>query len=531
MSVQILLNKLDKVSKKQGGGWMARCPAHKDGNPSLAIDEKDGRTLVKCFAGCSSDAIIGSVGLTWKDLSPEEKQSSAPSQAKPQLQLVATYKYTTENGDTLYEVQRFKPKTFRQRRPDGKGGWVYNMTDVRRVPYRLPEVLKAETVALCEGEKDADTITRLGFCGTATVGGSNGWLPAYADYFKGKHVLLFPDQDEAGKVYRDSVLESIGQVAKSVCVVNVTAGCKDVSEFAMLHGDKTREKIEYIIADAPVLTNGIHVPIYTAEEAEARYQKFIRQSSERAFDLGKFLPSLGRYRPLVPGELVAVIADTGVGKTAILQNIARCARPLSVLFFELELPIELMFERAVAMANDVSCALVEREYRSGSKAAMHGVDHIYICDNARMTTADIERVIVQSELKIGRRPAVVCVDYIGLLSGGGKRYERTSDAAEDLKRVAKSTGTIIILCAQVHRSRESEEIGLHDAKDSGSIEASCGMVIGAWRDPTDPNGGTMVLKVLKCTKGKAGMQVVCNFEGETLRITERALGPDGRARQ
>ena len=529
MSVELLIAKLDKVSKKQGGGWMARCPAHKDGRPSLAIDEKDGKTLVKCFAGCSSDAIIGAVGLTWKDLMPQEKPQFSPQPA--QSQIVASYKYTTENGDLLYEVVRLHPKSFRQRRPDGAGGWIYNMTDVRRVPYRLPEVLKHDTIALCEGEKDAETVTRLGFCGTATVGGSNGWLPAYADYFKGKDVLLFPDQDEAGKTYRDAVLESVGPVAKSIVVVNVTAGCKDVSEFAMMHGEQARERIDALISDAPVLTKGIHVPIYTADEAEARYMRFLRDSEARAFDLGKFLPTLGRYRPLVPGELVAVVADTGVGKTCILQNIARCARPLPVLFFELELPIELMYERAAAIANDVPCNVIEREYRAGTKAGRFGVDHIFVCDNARMTTADIERVIVQSELKIGRRPAVVCVDYIGLLSGGGKRYERTSDAAEDLKRVAKSTGTIIILCAQVHRSRESEEIGLHDAKDSGSIEASCGMVIGAWRDPTDPNGGTMVLKVLKCTKGKAGVQIVCNFEGDTLRITERAMGPDGRARQ
>lgn len=530
MSVDLLLSKLDKVTKKQGGGWMARCPAHKDGNPSLAIDEKDGKTLLKCFAGCTSDAIIGAVGLTWKDLMPKEKPAYQPSQPQ-QSQIVATYKYTTENGDLLFEVVRLQPKSFRQRRPDGKGGWIYNMTDVRRVPYRLAEVMKAETVALCEGEKDAETVTRLGWCGTATVGGSNGWLPAYAEYFAGKDVLLFPDQDEAGKGYRDAVLESIGPVAKSIVVVNVTAGCKDVSDFAMLHGDKTRERLESIIADSPKLTNGIHVPIYTADEAEARYVKFLRESQARAFDLGKFLPTLGRYRPLVPGELVAVVADTGVGKTCILQNIARCARPLPVLFFELELPIELMYERAAAIANDVPCHMIEREYRAGATAGRLGVDHIYVCDNARMTTADIERVIVQSELKIGRRPAVVCVDYIGLLSGSGKRYERTSDAAEDLKRVAKSTGTIIILCSQVHRSRESNEIGLHDAKDSGSIEASCGMVLGAWREPTDPNGGTMVIKVLKCTKGKAGVQIVCNFEGDTLRITERAMNSDGTYQQ
>ena len=51
----------------------------------------------------------------------------------------ATYQYTDETGVLLYEVLRYEPKTFRQRRPDGNGGWIWQLGDVRRVPYRLPE--------------------------------------------------------------------------------------------------------------------------------------------------------------------------------------------------------------------------------------------------------------------------------------------------------------------------------------------------------------------------------------------------------
>lgn len=516
-----------KGAKKNGSGWMACCPAHADKNPSLSISERYGKVLLHCHAGCQTQDIVAAMGLAMRDLmgdaEPEGFKAAVPAPVKESVQ--CTYDYTDQHGKLAYQVLRMIPKNFRQRRPDGQNGWIWNMNDVSRVPYRLPEVIKAEIVALCEGEKDADNLTKLGWCGTATVGGSNGWLPAYADFFKDKDVLIFPDQDNAGEKYRDAALESIGPVARTCKIVNVRAGCKDVSDFITLHGDKAKEEIEKLIADAPSLTKGVYVPIYTAKEAEERYIRFLAESKQRSFDLSKFLPSLGRFRPLVPGELVALVADTGVGKTAILQNIARAAHPLPTLFFELELPIELMFERQAAIASEATCQQIEREYRAGARADMASMSHIFVSDSARMTTDDIEKLIVRSELKIGRKPAVVCIDYLGLISGKGKRYERTSDAAEDLKRIAKSTGTIMFMSSQVHREREDHEIKLHDAKDSGSIEASSGMVLGAWRDQADSTGGTMVIKVLKCTKGKAGLAIACNFDGETLRITERYIAP------
>jgi putative DNA primase/helicase len=45
--------------KRSGYGWTARCPAHKDSDPSLSIGQgDDGRILVHCFAGCPQDAVI-----------------------------------------------------------------------------------------------------------------------------------------------------------------------------------------------------------------------------------------------------------------------------------------------------------------------------------------------------------------------------------------------------------------------------------------------------------------------------------------
>jgi hypothetical protein len=54
---------------------------------------------------------------------------------QPQPRIVKTYGYCDENGTLLFQVVRFEPKGFRQRRPDGRGGWIWNLQDTRRVPY------------------------------------------------------------------------------------------------------------------------------------------------------------------------------------------------------------------------------------------------------------------------------------------------------------------------------------------------------------------------------------------------------------
>ena len=46
-------------AKRSGKGWIAKCPAHNDLKPSLSINEgADGRALVKCQAGCSTEDVI-----------------------------------------------------------------------------------------------------------------------------------------------------------------------------------------------------------------------------------------------------------------------------------------------------------------------------------------------------------------------------------------------------------------------------------------------------------------------------------------
>jgi len=69
LSAELLLERLEKVRHTGPGRWIARCPAHDDGSPSLSIKEADGgRVLIHCFGGCEPGAILDACGLEFAAL-------------------------------------------------------------------------------------------------------------------------------------------------------------------------------------------------------------------------------------------------------------------------------------------------------------------------------------------------------------------------------------------------------------------------------------------------------------------------------
>ncbi len=70
-AVDVLLSRLDKVKRTGPGTWSARCSAHDDRGPSLAIRElDDGRVLLHCFAGCDVHDVLAAVDLDVSALFP-----------------------------------------------------------------------------------------------------------------------------------------------------------------------------------------------------------------------------------------------------------------------------------------------------------------------------------------------------------------------------------------------------------------------------------------------------------------------------
>ena len=140
---------------------------------------------------------------------------------------VERYPYHDRDGNVIFEVVRYmKPdreKTFRQCQPDGRGGLTWNLDGTKRVPYHLPNVLNANTVYLPEGEKDVHTLEAWGLVASCNPGGSgNSHLYAdWVDYFRGRHIVILPDNDEAGRRHAAAVASALLGVAASLRIVEL----------------------------------------------------------------------------------------------------------------------------------------------------------------------------------------------------------------------------------------------------------------------------------------------------------------------
>lgn len=267
------------------------------------------------------------------------------------------------------------------------------------------------------------------------------------------------------------------------------------------------------------------IPVLGAAALEKLYIKAVEQAAGASLDLKRWLPSFKEYRPLVPGELVTIIGGTGQGKTSILASIAMAIRPMPVLLFEIELPPDAIFERLASMDRQLTGREVENAYRLGDGLALKPLEHIFICPLPRVSVQSIYQVIQQAELKMGVKPQVVMIDYIQLIAGkAGSRYERMADTSEELKRIARATGTVVIATSQRVEKRGEEyvdpEVFLHSARGASEIENSSQLILGIWQDTDRPN--TMFVKVIKCTRGKPGLVIECNWHPNIQRLTERA---------
>jgi hypothetical protein len=234
---------LDKFSNVTASGdeYSALCPAHDDRTSSLSIAEKSGKILIHCHAGCTAEAVVDAVGLKMSDLSPQPSKKSEPTQ---------TYDYTDEEGKLLFQVCRFDPKDFRQRKPDGNGGWLWKVEDVRKVLYRLPELLATDQttpVFLVEGEKDADRLAKLGFMATTNSGGAKKWRHEYSESLNKRRVVIIPDNDDVGRRHAQDIAKALCKTAAGIRIVELPGLPKkgDVSDW--LNSGGTADELKQLM--------------------------------------------------------------------------------------------------------------------------------------------------------------------------------------------------------------------------------------------------------------------------------------------
>lgn len=321
---------LGEPARQSGKELLWRCPHseqhnHGDRNPSLGVNPE--KNVWKCWSegvggkgGWSFAAFIAGVDANDKPAVTawlrehgllsgsggavgEVAKGRARRKATEERE-VAQYNYTDEEGDLLFQVVRYEPKNFRQRRPDGNDGWVWHLEcdakckckvklpPARRVLYKLPELEKVPRawkrsglitileptspqqeaeekriieawipnlpyVLVVEGEKDVAAAEALGFTATCNPMGAKKWRDEYSQFLEGSRVVIIADADRAGREHAQQVAASLQGWAASVKVINNLPGpnVKDLSNFAALSWPngpaECKQALLNVCSDAP----------------------------------------------------------------------------------------------------------------------------------------------------------------------------------------------------------------------------------------------------------------------------------------
>ncbi|MCX7997339.1 MAG: DUF927 domain-containing protein [Leptospiraceae bacterium] len=222
--IEEILNKIGDY-KSYNGYYMAHCPCHDDKRKSLMIKKANGKVYVKCFAGCQQENVLKALNVDSSNFSRK---------------YVTSYFYKDEQGNVIFKKDRFEIANKTGRGKDfaifrlENGMWVRGLKEsTRRVLYNLPEVVKAETVFLTEGEKDADSLIELGFVATTNYEGAGAWKKEYTEVLKNKNIILVLDNDNPGLKRGEMLLQELS--GKSIKVLipfeNEKKDGKDITDW------------------------------------------------------------------------------------------------------------------------------------------------------------------------------------------------------------------------------------------------------------------------------------------------------------
>lgn len=215
------------------------------GTAFCSREERAGRLEVHAATGAYLHRLRGTCGCG-------ERHGAVDAAPFRRSREIASYDYRSESGELLYQVVRFEPKEFRQRRPDGKGGWNWKLGDVRRVLYRLPKLLdrehRGQVVLIVEGERDVHTAEDLAQLATCNSGGAGKWNDEFSASLASHRVVIVPDADEPGRRHAAQVFASLQRAGVVARILDLPGAAKDLSAWREAGG--TREQLQELIDTA-----------------------------------------------------------------------------------------------------------------------------------------------------------------------------------------------------------------------------------------------------------------------------------------
>lgn len=405
------------------------------------------------------DAIVGALGLSVKDLFVDKPKGNYNNGQSP---IVATYNYP----GGVQKLRR-EDKSFSWRRPDGKGGWIYNRQGVSHSLYIRGDL--SGVVYVCEGEKDADSLHRLGYdaASGADGAGPGKWKPEYTEQLRGLHVCVFFDNDQVGKDYGIETCNALHGVAASVRLLDLSTIWPEIPE----HGDVSdlivkagADRACELISELTMTTPEWH-PLPANEPEQTIKGRVAKAASSFGEDNTRFL-----WYPYLPiGNYSVMMADGGTGKTVLCCGIAAAVSTGKALpgeGFEGEGKPVLIIS-----AEDSGEILRKRLYKSGGD-----LDRIMILDCSDSIGMSFSDAYDEFEATIQEySPALVIIDPWHAFLGAGVDINRVNalrPVFQKLAYLAKKCQCAMILVSHVNKRAQGENANNAATGSSDFINAS-----------------------------------------------------------
>lgn len=375
---------------------------------------------------------------------PERKAEVRELGEAKRAEMVATYDYRDIKGRLLYQVCRFNPKTFRQRRPDGNGGWIWNLQGITPTLYRIPDLVPAlragDTIWICEGEKDVEAIFEAGGVATCNTMGAGKWRDNLSEAFAkfgepGGEVRIIQDRDPElkadGKPHRE------GQRHARAVYESIVAATEDVNQLkvSIWEAAEGKDAADHLAAGK---TLGQFIQVYPfpdnlLQTDPARFkQNAIRQALDAPPKTLEYISRdhLPEQQPLCPTGLIGsnklrhiqgvtvLSGDPSAGKSffAISTAVAAANAGWEVFYLSCEMHEDLVFSRtARAVAGAALSGWEWRDIRLKQEAILRART-LKIPENLAVVNVDagvtIDDVVEMLALAVSDRHTLVILDSL-----------------------------------------------------------------------------------------------------------------------
>lgn len=331
---------------------------------------------------------------------------------------------------------------------------------------------------------------------------------------------------------------------------------EDMVKALSMSWDKGEEVVRNFLAGRNDTTS---VMFKTIPHLTAEYEAYIRTADTKRIKSGwkkldKLTRGFGR-----PGDVIQLISNTGVGKTMwaenLILNVGELQPDVPIAFASLEQTGVMAFERFMMMEGRMEGTEVERWFDPKDQAhntrLLDGItglnkklENFVLMDQGGMTLQKLEQAVRQAGFLIFGRPVgLLVIDYLGYLKWDGRtkdQYELVSLIAREQKEMAKRLDLTLVSLHQITKAGKSggEPVRGYMGRDSGSVQESADIMLGAWRPElaegiTDAEKkhleGIWRMETLKNRYGPAGVVMDYTFTAKYLRLDEleKPIGDPG----